>query len=76
LNERTVFNQRLVIYPSLTNGGDYRAVWDSTLTSDITKRIGFFVTLGDRYNSAPLRNVKQNDLLFATGLKVGFGGTK
>lgn len=75
-NDRVKFQQGFVIYPNLTNTGDYRFVFDSTLSADLTKRIGWFVTVADRFNSAPLFGVQKNDFLFATGLKWSFGKTK
>jgi hypothetical protein len=76
LNDRVKFQQGFTFYPNLTSGGDYRFIFDSTLSADVTKRIGWFVTIGDRFNSAPLPLVEKNDFLFATGLKWSFGKTK
>lgn len=75
-NDRVKFQQGFTFYPNLTQTGEYRFVLDSTLSADVTKRIGWFVTVADRYNSLPLFGIKKNDFLFATGLKVGFGKTK
>lgn len=75
-NDRVKFQQGFTFYPNLTQTGEYRFVFDSTLSADVTKRIGWFVTVADRYNSLPLLGIKKNDFLFATGLKVGFGKTK
>lgn len=75
-NDRVKVQQGFTFYPNLTQTGEYRFVYDSTLSADITKRIGWFVTVADRYNSLPLFGIKKNDFLFATGLKVGFGKTK
>lgn len=75
-NDRVKFQQGFTFYPNLTNRGQYRFVFDSTLSADVTKRIGWFVTIADRYNSAPLAFVEKNDFLFATGLKWSFGKTK
>jgi len=75
-NDRVKFQQGFIVYPNLTNTGDYRFVFDSTLSADLTKRIGWFVTVADRFNSAPLFGVQKNDFLFTTGLKWSFGKTK
>lgn len=75
-NDRVKVQQGFTFYPNLTQTGEYRFVFDSTLSADVTKRIGWFVTVADRYNSLPLLGIKKNDFLFATGLKVGFGKTK
>ncbi|HRH41699.1 MAG TPA: DUF481 domain-containing protein [Pyrinomonadaceae bacterium] len=76
LNDKVKFQQGFTLYPNLTDTGEYRFVFDSTLSADLTKRIGWFVTIADRYNSLPLLGVEKNDFLFATGLKVGFGKKK
>ena len=72
-NDKVKFQQGFTLYPNLTNGGEYRFVFDSTFSADVTKRIGWFVTVADRYNSLPRLGIQKNDFLFATGLKVGFG---
>ena len=75
-NDRVKFQQGFTFYPNLTQTGEYRFIFDSTFSADVTKRIGWFVTVADRYNSLPLFGIQKNDFLFATGLKVGFGKTK
>ena len=75
-NDRLKFQQGFTLYPNLTNGGDYRFLFDSTLSADITSRIGWFTTIANRYNSTPRFGAEKNDFLFATGLKVGFGKKK
>ena len=76
-NDKMRFVQGFTLYPNLSDGGKFRFVFDSTLSADITKRIGWFVSIGDRYNSAPpFITIKKSDFLFATGLKMGFGGKK
>lgn len=75
-SDRVKFQQGFTLYPNLTTGGEYRFIFDSTLSADLTKRIGWFTTVANRYNSLPLLGVDKNDFLFATGLKIGFGKTK
>lgn len=72
-NDRVKFQQGFTFYPNLSDGGEYRFIFDSTLSADITKRMGWFVTVGNRFNSLPLAGVEKNDFLFATGLKWAFG---
>lgn len=76
INDRVKFQQGFTFYPNMTQTGEYRFVFDSTLSADLTKRMGWFVTIADRYNSLPLAGIEKNDFLFATGLKVAFGKTK
>jgi len=39
----------------------------------VTKRIGWHITLSDRYLSNPPSGFRQNDLLLTTGVKVKLG---
>ncbi|MBX7170932.1 MAG: DUF481 domain-containing protein [Pyrinomonadaceae bacterium] len=75
-NDKVKVQQGFTFYPNLTDTGEYRFVFDTTFSADLTKRMGWFVTIADRYNSLPLLGVEKNDFLFATGLKFGFGKTK
>jgi putative salt-induced outer membrane protein YdiY len=76
-NDKVRFQQGFVVYPNLSDTGKFRFVFDSTLSADVTKRIGWFVSIGDRYNSAPpFITIKKSDFLFATGLKMAFGKAK
>jgi len=46
---------------------------DATLNIDVTKRVGFYITAGDRFNNDPAGQSKKNDFLFTTGIKWSFG---
>jgi hypothetical protein len=67
------FKEQLFFFPNLSNGGEYRINFDAALVMDITRRIGWQVTLSDRYLSDPPGGFKQNDPLLTTGLKVRLG---
>jgi hypothetical protein len=66
LNSRTSLKEQLFIFPNLSDGGQYRINFDSTLATDINRRIGWQLTLSDRYLSNPPGF--KNDLLLTTGL--------
>jgi putative salt-induced outer membrane protein len=66
----------LYFFPNLSEGGDYRINFDTSLVADVTRRIGWQLTLSDRYLSNPPGGFKQNDLLLTTGLKVKLGTLK
>ena len=76
LNSRTVINEQLFFFPNLTNGGEYRVNFDTKVVTDITKRIGWQITVSDRYLSNPLPGLKQNDLLLTTGVHFKLGVLK
>lgn len=63
-------------FQNVTDKNEYRVIFDATLTADITKRIGWHITLGDRFNNDPVGNSRQNDILLTTGLRWNFGAKK
>lgn len=73
ITSRLAFKEQLYFFPNLSEGGEYRINFDASLVADITRRIGWQVTLSDRYLSNPPGGAKQNDLLLTTGLKVRLG---
>ena len=54
LSPRATLKERLVFFPNLSNPGDYRINFDAGLSTDITRRIGWQITVSDRYLSDPL----------------------
>ena len=72
---RVGLKEQLFFFPNLSQGG-YRINFDTALVTDINKRIGWQVTLSDRYLSNPPGGFKQNDLLLTTGLRVKLGTMK
>ena len=66
----------MFFFPNLTNGGEYRVNFDITLVTDISRRIGWQITLSDRYLSNPPPGFEKNDLLLTTGLKIKLGEFK
>ncbi|MDM7923491.1 MAG: DUF481 domain-containing protein [Pyrinomonadaceae bacterium] len=75
-HERLKLQQTFTFFQNFTDRNEYRFIFDTTLTADITKRIGWQFTVGDRFNNDPLRNAKKNDFLFTTGLRWNFGRKK
>jgi putative salt-induced outer membrane protein len=75
-SSRVSFKEQLFIFPNLTNGGEYRVNFDASLITDISRRIGWQLTLSDRYLSNPPFGFEKNDLLLTTGLKIKLGKMK
>ena len=73
INNRARLTNRLVIYPNLSNSGNYRALLDASLQTDLNNWLGWHVTIGNRYNSRPVTATEKNDFLMSTGLRVSFG---
>lgn len=66
------FKQRLSYYANLKEGGEFRAVFDAGLVLKVNDRWSATITLNNRYQSNPLPGVKNNDMLFVTGLQYVF----
>jgi len=75
-SSRVSLNEQLFVFPNLTNGGEYRINFDTALVTDISRRIGWQITVSDRYLSNPPFGFEKNDLLLTTGLKIKLGETK
>lgn len=75
LTNNVSLTERGVIYPSLSQLGQYRVTFDSTVVTKVTKLFGFQVTVSDRFLSNPIPGVKKNDLLLSTGIRLTFGDT-
>lgn len=72
LTDTTSFKQRLVVYPNLTESGEFRATFDAGLAVAISSTMSLNVTLGHRYVSDPGLGVKKADTLLVTGISVKF----
>lgn len=71
--ERLKIQNSFTFYQDLTRLKKYRFIFDASLSADITKRIGWHFTIGDRFNNDPLISVERNDFLLTTGIKWNFG---
>ncbi len=76
LNDRTSFNERLAFYPNMSNTGEYRLQFDSSLVTDVFKWMAWNITVSDRFLSNPAPGRQQNDVLLTTGVRVIFGREK
>jgi putative salt-induced outer membrane protein YdiY len=73
LSEDTSFRQRFVIYPNLTDSGEYRAVFDAGLLAPLVGRWNLTLNYSARYQSNPPLGVQKSDTLLFTGLQYGWG---
>ena len=72
-HEKLRVQNNITFFQNVTDASEYRFIFDSTLSVDVTKRVGVFITVGDRFNNDPLGVSKRNDFLFTTGMKWNFG---
>lgn len=72
VSDRVVFKERFQFFPNLTNTGEYRHTFDSSLTTKLTSWMTWNVTASNRFISNPPAGSKNSDLLFTTGIGVAF----
>ena len=73
ISNRSSFSERFQFFPSLSNTGQYRITFDSTVTTKISNWLNWQASFGDRYVSDPIPGIKKNDLLLTTGVRLTFG---
>jgi putative salt-induced outer membrane protein YdiY len=73
LNDRLTFSQRLAFYPNMSDTGQYRVQFDSSMVTQLYHWIGWHISVSDRFLSNPIPGIKKNDLLLTTGLRFNVG---
>lgn len=68
----TSLEQKLMVFPNLSETGEYRLNFDAGLVTAINKWLSWQLTFSDRYLSNPLPGKQSNDILFTTGLRITF----
>lgn len=68
----TSLHEKLVFFPNLSDGGNYRINFDTTLITSIRRWLSWQFTISDRFLSDPVPGRKKNDALFSTGLRLTF----
>jgi putative salt-induced outer membrane protein len=73
LGSRTTITEQLTFFPNVSDLGEYRINFDAGATTKLNSWLGWQITFSDRYISNPPLNLKGNDLLLSTGLRLTFG---
>jgi len=73
LGAESSLRQRLVVYPSLDDAGEYRAAFDAGLTSPIVGRWSLALNYSLRYQSDPPPGIEELDTVVFAGLQFGWG---
>jgi putative salt-induced outer membrane protein len=73
LGARTTVAEQLSFFPNLSDTGDYRMQFDATVATKLKNWLSWQSTFSDRYVSRPLAGLKNNDVIFTTGLRFSFG---
>jgi len=70
ISETTKFKQRFVVYPNISNTGEFRTVFDAGLAVSINKTFSLTLTFGHRYSSDPGAGFDKTDTILVAGLAV------
>jgi putative salt-induced outer membrane protein YdiY len=66
------YEGRFVFWPSLSEGGEFRAMFLNTFTMPVNDRIDMRLEINDKYNSDPQGGNQENDLHVLLALTVKF----
>lgn len=72
ISKAASLHELLVIYPNLTDVGEFRMNFDLGLVTAIRRWLSWQVSASDRYISNPVIGAKTNDVLLTTGIRITF----
>lgn len=75
LSARSFLRERLVFFPNMSQRGEYRMQFDTSLVTNLNRWLAWQVTYSNRYLSNPpvvLPALKKSDSLLTTGLRLTF----
>ena len=75
-NDKLKLQNNFTFYQNTTDRKEFRYILDTTLSVDVTKKIGWFITVGNRFNNDPVGTADKNDFLFTTGIRWNYGRKK
>lgn len=67
-----VFNEQLILYPSLEHGGEYQMRNEASITSPLYEGWSFKLSNILEYDSDPPQGIESNDWQWTAGLQYGF----
>lgn len=68
----TTLEEKLVVFPNLSETGEYRLNLDVGTVTALKKWLSIQFSISDRYLSNPLFGKDNNDILFTAGIRVTF----
>jgi hypothetical protein len=72
ISPSTLWKEKTVFYPNMTERGEYRIAFDTSISQALSKRLSWQLSLSDRYLSNPVFGTKSNDLILSTGIRLTF----
>lgn len=70
LSARSLLKQKMTFFPNLSETGEYRLNFDTSLVTNLNRWLSWQVTFSDRYLSNPVPGAKSNDVLLTTGIRL------
>jgi len=72
ITENLTYRQVISFWPSLSEGGEYKLIWDSKFTLPVSERWAFELIVQDKYDSDPEPGIENNDLTVIFTLTFNF----
>lgn len=72
LTQTTILRQKFTVYPNISDGGNYRAMFDAGLSVAMTPALSLTTGLNYRYNTDPGAGLKRMDASLVTGVSLRF----
>ncbi len=72
ITEQLTYTQIITIYPSLSNGGEFRLYWESVFSTPISERLDMRLSIIDKYDSDAPVGVDDNDLIITLTIAIKF----
>jgi len=72
ISDKLTYTQRFVVYPSLSESGEFRFLAESMFTTPLGERVDLRLSIIDKFDSNPIAGVEKNDLLVTISLQVRF----
>lgn len=73
LAQNVSLTERLMVFPNLTDQGEFRIGFDAALVTKINRWLDWQVSFRDHYLSNPVPGIKKNDVLMTAGIRLTFG---
>lgn len=74
ITDQLLFTQSITIYPSLSEGGEYRFISESVFTTPIGEKLDLRFAIVDKFDSDPPAGVQENDLQITLAIVIRFTG--
>jgi len=76
ITEQLTYKSVLTVYPSLSDGGEFRAEWVNKFSTPVSDRTKLSLSIIDRYDSDPPAGIEGNDILVTLSLTIDFSKQK